>query len=144
MGVSNKEAGVLKGALGMLNLMGFDAFRVQSGAIQTKSGHWMTLAPEGTPDICARVPISGRRLMVETKRPKDGKHTDAQRAFAAAEIEGGGVCLLVNDLDKLQAALLRLLADPHAKLNLDGTPEGEPAPPAEPKRRDRRVKAVKP
>ena len=143
MNINDRESPILKGAIGMLSLLGFNPFRVQSGVIQTKSGHWMHLAPEGTPDVCAVVPISGRRLMVETKRPKGGKHTEAQRAFAEAEIANGGVCLLVSDLGRLQAALLRLKDDPYAKLGLDGTPEGGPALP-KPKRRNRSVKAVKP
>ncbi len=120
MNVDDSEAAVLKGATALLELMGFRPFRVHSGKIQTKSGHWMTLAPKGTPDLCAVVPVSGRRLTIETKRPKGGKRTEAQRAFAEAEIAGGAVCLLVSDLDRLRAALDRLRSDPWARLDVDG------------------------
>jgi len=129
VGFKDSEAMVLKASLTLLDLLGFDAFRVHSGKLKTASGHFMHLAPEGTPDICARIPVSGRRLMVETKRPKGGVHSPAQQAFAAAEIAGGGVCLLVSDLDMLHAALEVLAEDPYALLALDGSRLGSATPP---------------
>jgi len=49
MGVN--ETPVQKAIMDYLEWRGMKVIRIQSGKVQTIRGNWMTLAPEGTPDL---------------------------------------------------------------------------------------------
>ena len=115
MRVGASESSLLAGCMTLLALRGFHPIRLNAGAAKV-AGRLIRMAPDGTPDIYATVPGSGRALWVECKRPglkgvqRKGRVRPAQRAFIGRINELGGVGLIIDDLTQLSAELDRLLA----------------------------------
>lgn len=73
------------------------AWRQNAGKIQTSTGHWVELGPEGIADIVGVVPTphGARIFFVECKRRR-GKQREAQKRFQAA-MEAIGVIYVVAE-----------------------------------------------
>ena len=123
MRFDTREAPLLRGALDLLALSGFDPIRVHSGRVKTASGHWMRLAPRGTADVIASCPHSGRLVAVECKRPKGGRRQPGQAEFLARVRARGGVGIFVADLAVLAKVIETLRDDPFARFNEMGEQE---------------------
>lgn len=119
MKYSTSEAPVLEGALGLLGMMRFPAFRVNSGRIDRPGIH-MQLAPAGTADIVGIVPRSGRFLAIECKRPKGGKRRPGQAEYLAMVRNNGGVGIFCRDLDTLAYVLDLLRSEPFTNFDEEG------------------------
>jgi hypothetical protein len=76
--------------------------RVNSGAITTKQGHRVQLAPEGSPDLFCLYKKTA--LFVETKREGE-KPTPVQLAQHAFIRESGGQVVVATSIDDVKAAL---------------------------------------
>ncbi|MGA9769991.1 MAG: hypothetical protein WBV94_13185 [Blastocatellia bacterium] len=76
--------------------------RINSGAVRTKQGHRIQLAPEGTPDLFAL--YKSVSLFVETKREGE-KPTPVQLAQHEFIRESGGQVVVATSIDDVKAAL---------------------------------------
>lgn len=117
MRLNDREAPILRDARRLFALRRWFVLRLNSGALRDRNGRLVELCPEGTADLLAIVPRSGRWLAAEVKRPRGGRIGDAQRAFNRSVREQGGVALFVSDLAVLNRVIDRLEADPWAILD---------------------------
>lgn len=117
MAIQAGEKVILKGALDLLTLRGYLAWRTNAGSIPRR-GHWIKLEPGGTADVIGLTPV-GRFLAVETKAPGK-KPTPTQAAFLNQVREAGGVAVWIDDLGTLDRVLQHLGRDPHARFEIDG------------------------
>jgi len=86
-----------------LTRLGIWAFRVHSGKVQLKSGHWMQLAPAGTPDVLFLCP-DGRMGAVECKE-RSGRTSRAQRQRLDAINRAGGLAFVARSVADAVEAL---------------------------------------
>ena len=118
--LNDKEGPILKGARDLMDARGFRPFRTNSGVLRNLAGRPVRFGFPGLSDLIGLVPRTlGRLIVVECKRP-GGRPTEAQRAFLEIVRDAGGVSLLIDDLTRLDAALVTLLADPTTALGFDG------------------------
>jgi len=86
-----------------LTRLGLWAFRVHSGKVQLRSGHWMALAPAGTPDVIILLP-DGRMGACECKE-RSGRASRAQRQRLDAINRAGGVAFVAHSVAEAVEAL---------------------------------------
>ncbi len=94
------EQSIQRGCLALLNLYGW-AVKVPAGGAM-RGGHYVRLAPRGTPDLVGVV--ASRMIAVEVKkrggrlRPGQGETLDTIR-------RNGGLALVVRSVSELEQAL---------------------------------------
>lgn len=120
MNLKATEADLQAAAMDLMAGLGFPPIRINSGGIRTPEGRYVRLAPAGTSDILSIVPVSGRFLAVEIKRPGN-EPTEAQREFLRTIRRLGGVAVWIDDLKELERLLKELLDDPDLTVR-----QGEP------------------
>lgn len=101
------EADIQKGVLLALSNRFYPgiAWRQNAGRVQTITGHWVDLGPEGIPDVPLFVPCVPIELpdalpfavmcFVEVKR-RTGKLREAQKRWKEAVERAGGVCVVAR------------------------------------------------
>lgn len=142
MNLNTRENQLTAAVMQYLTLKGWDCWRINSGMLWSRNGRRPVACvkrADGEPfrgfsDILSVVPISGRIMAIETKRPgiRDvcaaGQLTKDQWYFICAIQDRGGVALLLYDLADLEVAVEHLTADPHARLDWRGRLHGEKYP----------------
>jgi len=109
------EESVLSACLDLLELRKVKAWRTNSGLAITSRGGAIRLAPAGTADIIGyyRCGVGRSRfLAVEVKRPVGGVVSREQIAFLTDVRDSGGIALVINRVDNLNAALDMLAVNP--------------------------------
>ena len=91
------------------------AWRNNSGALRDRTGRLVRYGKTGSADVLGVIRHSGRLLAVEVKR-SGNKPTPAQAAFLADVKSAGGVAIVADDLLTVQAAMVKLAADPYASV----------------------------
>lgn len=123
MPIRTGEKVILKAALELLELYGFQPKRVNSGALPTPGGGFVRFGFKGCPDIYAMVPNTlGRTMWVETKAPGQRPRKE-QREVLESMRAAGGVAIYISDLAVLDQVLRRLLVDPEARFQINGEEE---------------------
>jgi hypothetical protein len=82
-------------------------WRQQSGRVRVRGG-WMSLGPEGAPDIVGwmlRGPLVGRFVGLEVKKPGE-KPTEKQLEWQAKIRDAGGVCGVVETVGEAMVIVL--------------------------------------
>ena len=87
--------------------------RVHSGGHKVSTGHFIQLAPSGTPDLL--VVLKGARvLFLEVKREGVTRLRYEQRKFFESYKDVEGIyCRVINDADKLQTIIKEVLNENH-------------------------------
>lgn len=117
------EKVILKAALELLSLYGFQPRRINSGALLNPRGRPVPFGFKGCPDIYAMVPNTlGRVCWVETKRP-GRRPTPEQAAVLESMRASGGVAIWCDNLGTLDRVLKKLLVDPEARFQINGEEE---------------------
>jgi hypothetical protein len=122
------EGAVLRGAVALLKLRGFPAFRMNSGAMVTPAGGLIRFGAVGMSDLVVLVPGTGRMMALELKAGRN-KPTKDQLAFLETVRTAGGVAVWLSDLAKLDAILVALRRDPAADFSVEGDPLGDDTTP---------------
>lgn len=99
------ETDLVRQCLDLLRLRGVPAWRANAGG-GLRDGRPIKGNPAGTPDILAVLPPSGRLAGIECKMP-GRKRRPAQEAWAERMGAAGALCLLIEDVRELEAALSR-------------------------------------
>ncbi|HJW30529.1 MAG TPA: hypothetical protein VJ508_14955 [Saprospiraceae bacterium] len=127
----NRESSVLKACKGVLVMFGFPYVRLNVGGARyhNKDGsyRYVRYGVKAMADLWAVVPISGRTMTIETKRPVGGKYSDDQIAFRDMIRGTGGVAGFVSDPAVLHRVCLKLRTDPWSDVS-DLFDEEIPAP----------------
>lgn len=92
------EAAISRNAADLLDARGLWHTRLQSGAVELKSGHYMQLCRPGTPD---RVFADGLIVFLEIKKP-DETPSDAQIDAMAELTNNGALAFVVDDFGQLE------------------------------------------
>jgi len=77
-----QDGGLVEPTLQLLALHGVWAWRANAGAVQTKHGNFVQLAPAGTPDILGARPSDGKMFGIECKR-RTGTQRPSQEDWQA-------------------------------------------------------------
>ena len=101
------ESVTLGTCLSLLNFLGINAWRNNTGAVKTKTG-FVRYGKVGSSDIIGILP-DGRFLAVECKRPSGEKVTTLQQEFIDMINHNGGVGLIVRSSDELFEKLKRVI-----------------------------------
>lgn len=87
---------------------------------------FLTFGVPGSSDWIGQIPMSGRLLAIEAKRPyirgvqARGKLTEDQAKFLAKVNADGGVAICVDNAEVVEKVLSQLEQDPRAKFDTDG------------------------
>lgn len=84
---SKADAGLVPVIIGLCQMRRVWAWRVNSGTVLLASGHRITLAPPGTPDVLLVLP--GARLAGIEAKSATGTIRDSQRAWARVAADHG-------------------------------------------------------
>lgn len=103
------EQDILKQCLAWLSLHGVFCWRQNQGAVvgeyQGKRRFTRFCGAAGVSDILGLLPVSGRLLAIEVKRPGK-KPTEHQAAFLQRVQACGGLAVCVHGIDELAAVVL--------------------------------------
>lgn len=111
------EADIQKGVLLRLSNRFYPgiAWRMNAGRVQTITGHWVDLGPEGIADVGVFVPCVpidrpdalpfAVMCFVEVKR-RTGKQREAQKRWQEAVERAGGVYVLARSEDQAEAGVI--------------------------------------
>lgn len=117
----NRESSVLKACKGVLVTFGFPHVRLNVGGAryQNKDGtyRYVRYGIKAMADLWAVVPVSGRTMTIETKRPIGGIYSADQIAFRDLIRGAGGVAGFVSDAAVLHRVCLKLRSDPWADVS---------------------------
>lgn len=117
----NRESSVLKACKGVLSTFGFPYVRLNVGGAryQNKDGtyRYVRYGVKAMADLWAVVPVSGRTMTIETKRPVKGVYSPEQIAFRDLIRGAGGVAGFVSDAAVLHRVCLKLRVDPWADVS---------------------------
>lgn len=106
--INPRESLIVHACLQWLGLMGYVAWRSNSGAVTAEhNGRKRFIrfnSAPGMADICAVQPRSGRFVAIECKRV-GGEATERQRAFLTEIERVGGIAVVVHSVDELREAL---------------------------------------
>jgi len=97
------EARIKSAVLRYLEQRGFFVWNNPTGCVRIASDRWISFGKKGSSDILGCLP-DGRFLAVEIKTPK-GRVTPEQTAFLKKVRGLGGVAIIVNSFQELDAAL---------------------------------------
>jgi len=111
--MGKEENAIKKGIMATLSILGIKVWNTQSGMVKVK-GAYMHLAEKNTSDIIGYLPYTGRILAIEAKKP-DGLPTQGQIEFLAGVNKAHGVGLLVDDIDRFQKIMQRLIKEDKIK-----------------------------
>jgi hypothetical protein len=100
-----RETSISKTIEDYLNVKKIFNIRVQSGAIQTKSGHWMRFAKKGTPDRLAI--LAGLAIFIEVKRIGE-KPTPEQIAVHEDLRANGAIVIVAQRLEDVQTVIEKI------------------------------------
>lgn len=118
MRLPDNESSVLKGCKQTLELFKFPCWRNNTGVAaypQPAGGfRYVSYGVKGLSDLTAVVPRSGRFMALETKRPRGGRKSEAQKAFLAQVVQAGGIGGFVSDPNTVIRICQKLTADPWA------------------------------
>lgn len=104
-------------------------WRNNSGAVvvgKNDDRRFLQFGVPGSSDWIGQVPMSGRLLAIEAKRPyirgvqARGKLTEDQAKFLAQVNADGGVAICVDNAEVVRKVLILLEQDPRAKFDIDG------------------------
>ena len=99
------ESVVLKWIKAYLRARNIFHVRINSGRIRTQQGHWVQLAPEGTPDLY--VLYKGVSLWVEAKREGEKPRAEQLRQHEFIR-QSGGVVIVAESVEDVRAALMNI------------------------------------
>jgi hypothetical protein len=103
-----REQNIVKGCLGLLNVLGIPCWRQNQGAFKEKYRGITRLirvsSMTGISDILGLLPPNGRFLAIECKRPRK-KLSPNQELFKYMVEKAGGIYLLVSDINTLKSFL---------------------------------------
>lgn len=109
------ERDILKGCRDLLESVGWLIQRNNTGRFQV-GNRWVSAGRNGSADLYAIIPPSGRFLAVEVKRP--GKEpTEAQRTFLRRIRNFGGVGVAVDNVKMLDRIVKALIENPEVDVN---------------------------
>lgn len=97
------ESGVVASCLGLLEIIGIQAWRNNTGALKDNKGRLVRYGKKGSADIIGILP-DGRFLSVECKRP-GGKIRPEQIGFRDMIKHNHGVACIVHSCDELMQEL---------------------------------------
>lgn len=96
-----KESAVLSACIRWLYTMKVFAWRNNSGAYKTTSGHYVRYGYKGSSDILAIQPNTGKIICIECKREGE-KQTPEQKEFEQRVKDCGGVYIVARSLDDME------------------------------------------
>ncbi|GGH24591.1 hypothetical protein GCM10010973_11180 [Cribrihabitans marinus] len=87
-------------------------WRQNAGKIQSASGHWIELGPEGIADIVGFLP-DGQIYFVECKK-RTGKQREAQKRWQTAVEKMGAIYVLARSGQEAVDGIIAVAGDPAA------------------------------
>lgn len=117
----NRESTVLKGCMQVLEFFRFPHIRMNTGGTKYRnrdgSYRYVKFGMPGMSDLWAVIPISGRTMTIEVKRPIGGKRSTEQVVFRNAIQAAGGIAGFVSDPEVLRNICVKLTEDPWHDVN---------------------------
>lgn len=118
------ETAIKRSVIDAMNATGLcNVWSTPSGKVQVRGG-WMSLAPEGTPDICGFA-RDGRFVGIEVKVPKhktNPKRAEKQKAARDAILAAGGIAGQVISAEEAIHTLRSFFPQPNTNTNTNETP----------------------
>ena len=112
---AGRENHTLKGCRDVFRKAGWISWRNMAGMFRSASGAWVNLTGNANmPDLAALIPVSGRLMMCECKRPIGGELSLGQRTMLERAASQGAFCVVISDPNTLQAIVSGLTERPEA------------------------------